>query len=137
MKKIASALVAAGVLACLTAPSSAEPRVKEVKLDRDQPAVHVLVKDNGDHFDGPYTTYVFVRPNQDSQWALARQFQCTTAMGKDQEMTYDLTLDNELLRQASTGNHKHWEARAVIKNGDNERVSVKSEPFHYWDTADR
>jgi hypothetical protein len=137
MNKLASSLVIAGVLSCFAAPSSAEPRIKEIKLDRDQPAVHIMLKDNGDHFDGPYTTYVFVRANQDSQWALARQFQTTTAMSKDQESTLDLTVDNELLNRVAMGNHKHWEARAVIKNRDDEKVSVKSEPFHYWDTADR
>ena len=137
MNKLASALVIAGVLSGFAAPGSAEPRIKEIKLDRGQPAVHVVLKDNGDHFDGPYMTYVFVRPNQDSSWALARQFQTATAMGKDQEMTLDLTLDNDLLKQVSMGNPKHWEARAVIKNSDNDRVSVKSEPFHYWDSADR
>jgi hypothetical protein len=123
------------MLAIFAAPGSAEVKIKDLKVDKKSPSVVVTTVDRGQRWNGPYTTQVFVRPNDKSSWILVRTYTDMTA-APDQEVRHEIT-SNSSPKLMEVSQDDHWEARAVVKNSSELCVADKSEPHHYWDHADR
>ena len=134
MNILHSTLVAAGLLACMAASSAAEIRIKELQVNKDTPSVKLTTFNHGSRWDGPYTTNLFVRSNDKSSWIMVRTF--TDMAAPSGETTNEIT-SASCPTLMGVAKDRHWEARAVVKNPNNRRISDRAEPGHYWDHADR
>src|ERR1017187_10396799 len=127
MRIMFGTLVASGLLALIAAPGSAEIKIKDLQVDKKSPSVVVTTVDRGERWNGPYTTQVFVRANDKSNWIMVRSYTEMTA-SPGQEVRHEITAGaSDRLKEVSQDGN--WEARAVVKNSSELCVADKSAPY--------